>query len=82
MHAPHTLSNLHRLLQTKGGYRRRAAVLVELLSAGPALEQKLATFRGEIDEALLHMALRRLKAAQDLQQVGGKLLDNTVNGSC
>ncbi|KAF8057922.1 SRC2 [Scenedesmus sp. PABB004] len=65
---------------TRAEYRRKAAVLVELLSAFAAdgggeevLAQKLAAFRVEIDEPLLHMLARRIEAAkthgQDAQEV-------------
>jgi DNA-binding FrmR family transcriptional regulator len=58
-------------MQTKAEYRRKAAILVELLSAqrnegGTASEafmQQLAAFRVDIDEAMLHMLHKRLDAA-------------------
>jgi hypothetical protein len=64
------------LLQTHAEYQRKASVLVELLAAVQSeaagqevLQQKLAAFRVEVDEALLHMVARRLEAARQLEQV-------------
>lgn len=67
--------------QTRAEYKRKAAVLVELISALQqgesaleAFEQKLSSFRVEIDEALLHMLSRRIEAARQLEEVSGWML--------
>lgn len=63
--------------QTRAAYKRKAAVLVELMAAQQSeaaeevLAQKLSAFRVEIDEALLHMLSKRVQAAQTHEQVGG-----------
>ncbi|WIA21341.1 hypothetical protein OEZ85_000568 [Tetradesmus obliquus] len=58
---------------TRAEYKRKAAVLLELMAAQQqvnqeggqeALQQQLSAFRGEVDAALLHMLARRLQAAQ------------------
>jgi hypothetical protein len=65
-------------LQTRAEYKRKAAVLLELMSAQQqvgqaggqeALQQQLSAFKGEVDGALLHMLARRLQAAQEHGQV-------------
>lgn len=61
--------------QTRAEYKRKAAVLVELLAAlqseaaEEAVLERLAAFRVEIDEPLLHMLAKRLEAAQQHEQV-------------
>lgn len=63
-------------MQTRAEYKRKAAVLVEFISAlqqgesaQEAFEQKLSSFKVEVDEALLHMLSRRIEAAKTLEQV-------------
>eukprot|EP00878_Enallax_costatus_P008521 GHUV01008909.1.p1 GENE.GHUV01008909.1~~GHUV01008909.1.p1 ORF type:complete len:420 (+),score=159.62 GHUV01008909.1:1558-2817(+) len=60
---------------TQAEYKRKAAVLVEFItalqqgeSAQEAFEQQLSSFRADIDEALLHMLSRRIEAARQLEQ--------------
>jgi hypothetical protein len=73
---------LHNLLftisQTRADYKRKAAVLVELMAAqqqagqeggAEAMQQQLSAFRSEVDAALLHMLARRVQAAQEHGQV-------------
>lgn len=52
-------------------YKRKASILLELLAAGPQLDDKLAQFRSEIDELMLLMLSRRLELTQKMQQVRG-----------
>eukprot|EP00877_Chromochloris_zofingiensis_P008024 jgi/Chrzof1/3475/Cz12g26270.t1_PAC[v5.2] len=49
-------------------YKRKASILLELLAAGPQLDDKLAQFRSEIDELMLLMLSRRLELTQKMQQ--------------
>ena len=64
--------------QSKAEYKRKAAILVELLAAqrnegGTASEafmQQLAAFRVDVDEAMLFMLHKRLEAAVQHAEVG------------
>jgi hypothetical protein len=64
-------------MQTKAAYRRKAAILVELMTAqrnegGTASEafmQQLSAFRVDVDEAMMHMLSKRLEAAQHHEEV-------------
>lgn len=45
---------------------------MELLRAGPALEEKLAAFRSEVDDVLVLLMERRLETARRVGEVGGE----------
>lgn len=82
--------------QTKAEYKRKAAILLELMAAqrssegGAASEafmQQLAAFRVDVDEAMLHMLRKRLHAAAEHQEVcvcvlGGGELSHSSSCSC
>lgn len=56
--------------------QRKAAVLLELLNAGDDLENKIVSFKTEIDETLLAMLNDRIELGEELQKHSGDFVDN------
>ena len=50
--------------QAKDRLNRKAAILLEILNAGTALEAKIRQHRDEIDELMLQMLFKRIEASQ------------------
>jgi hypothetical protein len=78
-----TIPTRTRTTQSRADYKRKAAILLELLAAqrgegeaaAEAFVQRLAAFASDLDEALLHMVAKRLQAAQQHGEVRGVRLN-------
>ena len=52
------------MVQAQERVNRKAEVLLEILSAGEAVEARIRAYRDEVDELMLQLLLKRIEAAQ------------------